>query len=135
MVLAADLVLPVAPESVPEARAALERALRARQVDDDTVADVVLAVVEACTNVVRHSGTGSSYRLRVLVEDESCEVEVVDHGVGFRPGPVVLPPPTAAGGRGLAMMQALVDRAEIRSGPFQGTTVRLSKRLHPGGPA
>ncbi len=129
MPLAADICLPVAPESVSAARLVLERSLQARHVDPDTVADVVLATVEACTNVVRHSGDCSAYRLRVIVEEDRCEVEVVDRGVGFRPGPVALPPVTAERGRGMAIMQALVDRAEIRSEPHHGTTVRLSKRF------
>ena len=50
------------------------------------MADLLLAVTEACTNVLQHSGQGHRYEVVASIGENGCLVEVVDSGAGFRPG-------------------------------------------------
>jgi serine/threonine-protein kinase RsbW len=52
-------------------------------VDDASIADLLLAVTEACTNVLRHSGQGRGYEIVASVSGNHCQLEVVDRGRGF----------------------------------------------------
>lgn len=94
---------------------------------EDATTDVQLAVTEACANAVRHSDVGE-YVVHLAVDDHTCEVEVVDLGGGFDAGANRHPVgPEVENGRGLFLMQALVDDLQfIRDS--DGTHVRLTKR-------
>jgi serine/threonine-protein kinase RsbW len=52
-------------------------------VDENCVADLLLAVTEACTNVLRHSGPGLRYEVVARVGRTRCVLEVLDSGRGF----------------------------------------------------
>lgn len=56
------LVFPREALSVPVMRHVLGDTLRDLGADDDGVADLLLAVTEACSNVVKHGGPGSGMR-------------------------------------------------------------------------
>jgi serine/threonine-protein kinase RsbW len=58
------------------------------------VADLLLAVTEACTNVLQHAGGGRRYEIVAQVGRERCVVEVLDSGRGFDPAKI---PDLAAG--------------------------------------
>ena len=94
---------------------------------DDASEDIQVAVTEACANAVRHSDVGE-YVVRLNVDTFACEVEVVDLGGGFEPERVPIPEAAEQeSGRGLFLMQALVDDLEfVRD--HDGTHVRLTKR-------
>jgi serine/threonine-protein kinase RsbW len=80
------LVFPRETVSVPVVRRVLGDTLRELGVDDEAVADLLLAVTEACTNVLQHSGQGHRYEVVASISENGCLVEVVDSGAGFRPG-------------------------------------------------
>lgn len=88
--------------------------------------DIQLAVTEACANAVRHSDVGE-YRVRLEVGDESCEVEIVDLGSGFEPSEIRQQAEDVESGRGLWLMQSLVDDLQFVRGD-DGTHVRLRKQ-------
>jgi serine/threonine-protein kinase RsbW len=79
------LVFPRETISVPVMRRVLGGILDRLGVDEDCVADLLLAVTEACTNVLRHSGPGHRYEVVALVGRNRCVIEVVDNGRGFDP--------------------------------------------------
>ncbi len=79
------LVFPREALSVPVIRRVLGDTLRAIGVDEDSVMDILLAVTEACTNVLRHSGHSRKYEVTASVDRAGCLVEVVDNGRGFDP--------------------------------------------------
>ena len=95
-------------------------------VPDDANADVQVAVTEACANAVRHSDVGE-YVVRLEVCDDSCEVEIVDLGGGFEPPEINMQAEDMESGRGLWLMQALVDDLQFVRGD-DGTHVRLRKQ-------
>jgi serine/threonine-protein kinase RsbW len=79
------LVFPRETISVPVIRRILGQTLEKLGVDQECVADLLLAVTEACTNVLRHSGPGFRYEVTATVGRHSCVLEVVDNGRGFDP--------------------------------------------------
>jgi anti-sigma regulatory factor (Ser/Thr protein kinase) len=87
--------------------------------------DLAIAVSEAASNAIRHSGT---HRLTVrwTAEGRKAAVEVKDEGVYSRESVS----PDGIGGYGLPMMAALVDEFSIEQGDASrpGTRVRLVKR-------
>jgi anti-sigma regulatory factor (Ser/Thr protein kinase) len=51
-------------------------ALRGLGADDDALAELLLAVTEACTNVVRHGGPGPRYEVVASLGRRGCRIEV-----------------------------------------------------------
>lgn len=96
---------------------------------DGVSADIQLALTEACANAVRHAVDSAEYSVVLTVNEDCCEVEVVDLGPGF--GAIVPRGDRQVGGevesgRGLLLMRALVDDLEFRA-LEDGTSVRLRK--------
>jgi serine/threonine-protein kinase RsbW len=54
-------------------------------IDEACIDDLLLAVTEACTNVLRHAGPGRRYELVAHVGSKRCVLEVLDSGRGFDP--------------------------------------------------
>jgi serine/threonine-protein kinase RsbW len=79
------LVFPRETISVPVMRRIVGDVLDKLGVDEECIADLLLAVTEACTNVLRHSGPGFRYEVTARVGAHSCVMEVVDNGRGFDP--------------------------------------------------
>jgi serine/threonine-protein kinase RsbW len=80
------LVFPREAVSVPVMRHMLGDALRALGADDQALGDLLLAVTEACTNVVRHGGPGRRYEVVARAGRGGCRVEVLDTGRGPHQG-------------------------------------------------
>jgi serine/threonine-protein kinase RsbW len=131
MQLSLALSLPRDEQTVPVARHVVRNAMQRVGVAAACVYDVELALSEACTNVLLHSGPGDQYLVRLDLEDERGVIRVVDVGHGFdsarlrQEGAL----PEAERGRGLALMQALVDRVQFTSRAEEGTIVTLEKAL------
>src|SRR5580693_4605305 len=67
--------------SVPVMRQVLGDTLRGIGVNEDSVADILLAATEACTNVVLHAGQSApAYTVAATVDNAACRVEVTDAG-------------------------------------------------------
>lgn len=123
--------------SVPVMRQVLGDTLRGIGVNEDSVADILLAATEACTNVVQHAGHSApaytvAATVAATVNGGACRVEVTDAGQGCqrrkrdgarRSGEL------AESGRGFEIMHACVDAVTLRSTPGQGTRVVLDKRI------
>ena len=103
------LVFPREALSVPVMRRVLGDTLTRLGVDEDCIGDLLLAVTEACTNVLRHGGPTHRYEVVASISRSGCLVKVLDSGRGFNPGrlaagrrpcrcprPRALPPPDPA---------------------------------------
>jgi serine/threonine-protein kinase RsbW len=77
------LVFPRESLSVPVMRRVLGDTLSRLGIDDSCIDDLLLAVTEACTNVLRHAGPGRRYELVAHVGRQRCLLEVLDSGRGF----------------------------------------------------
>jgi serine/threonine-protein kinase RsbW len=138
-----SLTIPAKTEYLVVARLALAGIARAIPMDESALADLKLAVTEACGNAVRHGDHAprSVVRIGYALDGDAIEITVEDEGHG--PTPVVpdgMPRPDALaddlpeGGLGLALIDALVDEVEIRSRDgVPGTLVRMRKSV--SGPA
>jgi serine/threonine-protein kinase RsbW len=125
------LNLPRDEQSVPVARRIVDTSMRAVGVEGGCVDDVTLALTEACTNVLKHSGPGDEYEVRVKLCDSLCSIEVADIGRGFdfstlEEGDASM---EAERGRGVQLMRMLVDRVRFQSKPQAGSVVHLEKTL------
>jgi serine/threonine-protein kinase RsbW len=104
----------------------------------EILADLKLAVTEACGNAVRHAYDEDSGpvtvelvpggdRLELVVEDEGA-------GVDMAAVPNFLAEDRPEGGMGMAIMRAVVDELEIRNGADgKGTVVHMTKFLRKTG--
>ena len=91
---------------------------------------VLLAVWEACANVIDHVSETDTYEVRFELAAERCAISVLDQGEGF--DATAVPEDmdvTAEDGRGLALMRALVDTLAFRSEPHEGAVVHMVKSL------
>jgi serine/threonine-protein kinase RsbW len=131
MELSLSLTLPRDEQTVPVARHIVRNAMEQVGVEATCVYDVELALSEACTNVLLHSGPGDQYLVRLDLEDLVGVIRVIDVGHGFDSVRLQAEDPLvdAERGRGLGLMQALVDRVDLTSRPEAGTIVTLEKDL------
>ena len=123
------------------ARLALAGLARRIRMDEEALADLKLAVTEACGNAVRHAYRGGEGRIDVafVVAPDRLEMIVEDEGAGLAlpleemPTFEEPPEPTAfEGGMGIAIIRAVVDELEVRDGPEgRGTVVHMKKYLPP----
>jgi anti-sigma regulatory factor (Ser/Thr protein kinase) len=76
---------PVSPEAVPELRHAVVDFATAHGADPTLRGDIALAVSEAVTNAVKHSGSHEDEQvtLTASVIDDWLEIRVRDRGAGF----------------------------------------------------
>ena len=97
--------------------------------DAALIDEVVLCVVEACTNAIRHSGSKADMDVSLALEGDQLIAEVSDDGQGFDVGgfdPDTMPDLLATGGRGLYLIAHLMDELELSSDG--GVRVRMIKR-------
>lgn len=132
MHLTLSLTLPRDELTVPVARHVMRSSMREIGVDRDCVDDLELALTEACTNVLKHSGPGDQYDVSLSVDPDTATLRVIDTGRGFDIDALDRDAAgaTAEAGRGVHLMQALVDQLKFVSIPEEGTVVQLEKEIH-----
>jgi serine/threonine-protein kinase RsbW len=129
-----SLVIPAKAEYIALGRLALTGLLRPLAVEPEVIADVKLALTEACSNSIRHAYAGGregAVEIRYELFDASLAVEVSDEGGGFdatlleRGGSEL-----DEGGLGIAIIRAVTDDLSIgtRSGG-SGSCLRFTKQL------
>ena len=117
------LTLPARAENVAVVRHAFGGLGDALAVDDQVLADMKLAVTEACTNVVVHAypdGEGPM-EIAAVVADSRLLVAVRDEGRGM------LPRPDSPGlGLGLPLIATLTETLELGRSNDDRTEVRMT---------
>jgi anti-sigma regulatory factor (Ser/Thr protein kinase) len=121
------LTMPARAEGVAVVRQALAGMADALDFDAAVLADMKMAVSEACTNVVVHAYGDSDGQLEVemAASDVGLTIRVRDHGRGIQPQ-VNQSREVPALGLGLPLMAALSDSFEVQGGAGQGTEVRMT---------
>src|SRR5690242_4618302 len=86
------LCIPAKPEYITLCRLALTGLSRLHPFPEETLADLKLALTEACTNSVRHAYDGGEGVVEILYElyEDRLVVEVSDAGEGFAVGTATL---------------------------------------------
>src|SRR5438552_18963718 len=106
------LTIPAKPEYIALGRLTLAGISRVQPVPDETLADLKLALTEACTNSVRHAyadGGFGTVEIVFEVGSDRLAVEVVDEGAGFRADEQAAPGETSESGLGIAIIRALAE--------------------------
>ncbi len=126
------------PAYLPAVRAALERLCELLGFDEERRGEIVLAVDEALTNIIRHAYGGAddkpieiSFRRTGGPQGEALEIELRDWGRAPQPGQIqprdlddVRP-----GGLGVHIMKNCMDRVEYAPLPEGGTRLRMVRKL------
>lgn len=126
------LTIPAKAEYITLVRLALSGLSQSRELSDETLGDLKLAVTEACSNSIRHAYGGGDGSVEVVYElhPDRLVVEVCDDGPGFS-----VPEPTLMGedglnegGLGIAIIRELADELELGPGDSgQGSRLRFVK--------
>lgn len=126
-----SLHLPRDEFSVPVVRRMCAQNLAVLGVVPSDIADVELALTEACTNAAQHAVSGQDFEIVAEMRDDVFVVEVVDRGGGFGGSDLghAVVEAESESGRGIALMRALVDDVSFVEGPGQGSRVHLEKQL------
>jgi anti-sigma regulatory factor (Ser/Thr protein kinase) len=119
-----SLALPATTSALPTIRSALRRWLVRAGVNEETSADVVVAVWEACANAVQHPVDPRSREIVVEADAQSAflSVSVRDSGHWHER------PADTSRGFGLTMVNGLMDVVLIQRTP-DGTEVRMVRSL------
>jgi serine/threonine-protein kinase RsbW len=127
------LTIPAKAEYITLGRLALTGLSRLRPLGDETLADLKLALTEACSNSVRHAypGREGQVEIRYELHDDRLVIEVADDGEGFDHEPGVEEGgDLVEGGLGIAIIRAVADEFELgaKTGG-RGSRLRFVKRL------
>jgi serine/threonine-protein kinase RsbW len=128
------LTIPARAEYITLCRLALTGIGRLRELSDELLADLKLALTEAASNSVRHA-YGDEYvgvvEISYELHPDRLVIEVTDDGEGFDPvererngGEL------SEGGLGIAIIRAIADEVEIGAQPGgKGSRLRFEKAL------
>jgi serine/threonine-protein kinase RsbW len=127
------LRIPARAEYITLGRLALTGLSRLRELSDETLADLKLALTEACSNSVRHAyrdGRTGVVDIDYDLQADRLTIEVSDDGPGFdyvesegEEGELT------EGGLGLAIIRAVSDEFELGDRDGGGACLRFAKKL------
>jgi serine/threonine-protein kinase RsbW len=130
---AVRLQIPAKAEYIRLCRLALAGLSTLGELSDETVADLKLALTEACSNSVRHAYEaegGGTVDILYELHPDRVVIEVSDEGKGFVPDEQCgNPDELTERGLGIAIIRALSDELQLverRDG--QGSRLRMIKR-------
>jgi serine/threonine-protein kinase RsbW len=128
------LTIPARPEYITLCRLALTGLSALRQFSDELLADLKLALTEACSNSVRHAYGDDDAGVVEIVYDlrpDRLVIEVTDEGEGFDPETAdKAADDLSEGGLGIAIIRAIADEVEIGTrANGKGSRLRFEKAL------
>lgn len=132
------LDIPAKADYVVLGRLALAGLIKANGFSEDAIADLKLALTEACSNSVRHAygGYDGQVHLTFTTYDDRVTIEIRDDGAGFDSEEImssfnsgIAGSDYNEGGMGLSIIRAVVDDFELRNQPDGGTSLLITK-LH-----
>jgi serine/threonine-protein kinase RsbW len=122
-----ELKLPARAENVAVVRHAFGGFAEALSVDEQTLADIKLAITEACTNVVIHAyedDVDGCLEVDASIKGRSLAVVIRDEGRG------IVPRPDSPGlGLGLPLIATLAESLELGKDDDDRTEVRMTFSL------
>jgi len=128
------LTIPARPEYITLCRLALTGLSGLPRFSDELLADLKLALTEACSNSVRHAyreGTTGAVEIVYELRPDRLVIEVTDEGEGFDPEtPGTDAADLSEGGLGIAIIRAIADEVEIGTqASGRGSRLRFEKVL------
>jgi serine/threonine-protein kinase RsbW len=130
------LTIPARAEYITLCRLALTGIARLRELSDELLADLKLALTEAASNSVRHAYAANHdagvVEIAYELHSDRLVIEVTDEGEGFDPATAEgHPDELSEGGLGIAIIRAIADEVEIGAQPGgKGSRLRFEKALN-----
>jgi serine/threonine-protein kinase RsbW len=129
------LTIPARAEYITLCRLALTGIARVRDLSDEVLADLKLALTEAASNSVRHAYAAADHDGVVEISYELLPnrlvIEVTDEGEGFEPADAEgAPEELSEGGLGIAIIRAIADNVQIGTqADGKGSRLQFEKEL------
>jgi len=129
------LTIPARAEYITLCRLALTGIARLRELSDELLADLKLALTEAASNSVRHAyGDEDAGVVDISYQlfSDRLVIEVTDEGEGFDPAEAEgSAAELSEGGLGIAIIRAIADDVEFGAQPGgKGSRLRFEKALN-----
>jgi serine/threonine-protein kinase RsbW len=134
-----ELLIKSRTENLTTVREFVSSAVEEVNAPQDIAGDVVLAVDEACTNIIKHAYKllpDGDITIKLKYSEKKIVVQITDHGAPFSPDTV----PTLdlkkyfeekrVGGLGMYLMKSLMDDVHYNSVPGKYNQVFLTKMLN-----
>ena len=133
--LTVRLTIPARAEYITLCRLALTGIARLRELSDELLADLKLALTEAASNSVRHAyGDRDAGVVDISYQlfSDRLVIEVTDEGEGFDPAEAEGDgAELSEGGLGIAIIRAIADDVEFGARPGgKGSRLRFEKALN-----
>jgi len=135
---ASELTVKSQTENLSEIRDFVsENALEAG-IPSSTIDNIILAVDEACTNIIKHAyklSPKGEIIIRIDYDEEKFTITIIDYGKSFEPDRVPRPDlqkyylEHRVGGLGMYLMKSLMDNVEYITVPGKYNQVLLSKNI------
>lgn len=134
-----NLLIKSRTENLSAVRNFITSAVEEVNVPKDVAADIVLAVDEACTNIIKHAykfNPDGDIDIHVKYSSKKIEVKITDRGSSFHPENVPIPDlkkyfeEKRVGGLGMYLMKSLMDDVRYKSIPGEYNQVLLTKKLN-----
>jgi anti-sigma regulatory factor (Ser/Thr protein kinase) len=126
------LLIPCDLGQVRAAAHAAHEFLASQGCSEAELADCELALVEACNNAIEHAtkkGREQPVVVEILCDEKEMELRVTDQTKGFDwPRRAALPKAESESGRGVFLMQSLMDYANYFRSDAENTLVLRKKR-------
>jgi serine/threonine-protein kinase RsbW len=125
-------------DNLLEVREYVGKAARAFGFSEENAANIVLAVDEACTNIIKHAyqyATDKEIEVSIHQNKPSFEISIFDSGRSFDPSTIRRPDlkehigHRKRGGLGVYLMKKLMDKVEYKFHKGKRNEVRLIKYL------
>ena len=108
----------------------------------EAIDNIILAVDEACTNIIKHAYKylpDGKIILNLKTDKKTFTIDIIDYGKSFEPG--LIPNPDLqkyfdekrVGGLGMYLMKSLMDDVKYTSVPGKFNQVSLSKNINSNG--
>ena len=133
----AELDLVVSLGNLDQARNFLQQFGNRTGINQDTIAELVLVVDEAITNIVNHGygGNGGPVTMTLDYQDGNLIISIQDQAPAFNPQSIAAPnlssplKSRAFGGMGFHLMQKFTDQLDIQPGRESGNLLTMSRRI------
>jgi serine/threonine-protein kinase RsbW len=107
-------------------------------IEPSTIDNIILAVDEACTNIIKHAyklSPQGEIIIKIDYDDEKFIITIIDYGKSFEPESIPQPDlrkyyrEHRVGGLGMYLMKSLMDDVKYTSVPGQYNQVLLRKNI------
>ena len=128
-------------ENLSDIREFIDSLVRKAGVSPEVIEDIILAVDEACTNIIKHSYKyfpDGEIIVKIKYSENKILITITDHGEHFQPHKITKPDlqeyykHKKVGGLGMYLMKTLMDDVKYSSVPGKYNQVLLTKYLNSG---